>query len=57
MEKKLNSIKLIIENIQNEVIEENNYLNAIKSKNIKDLEKLVDKIDMYSVHVGYWIRY
>ena len=59
MEKKLNSIKLIIEDIQNEVIEETNYLNAIKSKNIKNLEKLVDKIDMYSVHdwnTGYGIK-
>ena len=59
MEKKLNSIKLIIDDIQNEVIETTNYLNAIKSKNIKNLEKLVDKIDMYSVHdwnTGYGIK-
>ena len=59
MENKLNSIKLIVEDIQNQVTDENNYLNAIKSENIKNFEKLVDKIDNYTVHdwnTGYGIK-
>ena len=51
---------MIIEDIQNGVTEEKNYLNQIKSENIKNFEKLVDKIDMYSVHdwnTGYGIKY
>ena len=55
MENKLNSIKLIVEDIQNQVTDENNYLNAIKSENIKNFEKLVDKIDNYTVHD--WIEW
>jgi len=59
MENKLNSIKLIVEDIQNQVTDENNYLNSIKNDNIKNFEKLVDKIDNYTVHdwnTGYGIK-
>ena len=59
MDKKLNSIKIIIEDIQNQVTDENNYLNSIKNDNIKNFEKLVDKIDNYTVHdwnTGYGIK-
>lgn len=60
MENNLNSIKLIVEDIQNQLTDENNYLNSIKNNNIKNLEKLVDKIDNYTVHdwnTGYGIKY
>ena len=60
MENKLNSIKLIIEDIQNQVTDENNYLNSIKNENIKCFEKLVDKINNYTSHdwnTGYGIKH
>ena len=44
MDKKLNSIKLIVEDIQNQVINKNNYLESIKSENIKKLSKIIGKL-------------
>jgi hypothetical protein len=59
MDEKLNSIKLIVEDIQNQVINDNNHLNSIKSENIKKLSKLIEKSNTYSTHewnTGYGIK-
>lgn len=60
MDQKLNSIKLIIEDIQNQVIDEEMYNNSLKSENINKLEKLVDTINNYTTHdwtTGYGMKY
>ena len=59
MDEKLNSIKLIVEDIQNQVIKDNNYLDSIKSENIKKLSKIIEKSNTYSTHewnTGYGIK-
>jgi len=59
MDKKLNSIKLIVEDIQNQVINKNNYLESIKSENIKKLSKIIEKSNTYSTRewtTGYGIK-
>ena len=59
MDEKLNSIKLIVEDIQNQVINKNKYLESIKSENIKKLSEIIEKSNTYSTHewtTGYGIK-
>ena len=60
MEDKLNSIKLIVEDIQNQVVDEEIYNNSLKSENINKLSNLVDTINNYTTHdwtTGYGMKY
>ena len=60
MEDKLNSIKLIVEDIKNQVIDEKMYNNSLKSENINKFSNLVDTINNYTTHdwnTGYGMKY
>lgn len=60
MEDKLNSIKLIVDDIKNQVIDEEMYNNSLKSENINIFSNLVDTINNYTTHdwnTGYDMKY
>ena len=60
MENKLNSIKLIVEDIKNQVNDENKYNESLKSENINKFSNLVETINNYTTHdwtTGYGMKF
>ena len=48
MNDKINNIKLLINDLQEEINEEQSYLSSLESENIKKLSKIIEKSNTYS---------